>query len=287
MYPAGEPGITARYVSLSDGTAIRVVESGNAGADSGILLVHGWGGSVYTYKEMIPALVAAGHRVVAFDLPGHGLSAKPTDENRYRTDALAGVVIEVARLCGLRRFSCVGHSMGASLVLHLACRGEPGLERIVLVGPAGIGRVPVIAPLRLLSPRVIDRFMPRLLLRVSFALLLRVAYGTDGRPTQRDVDEYWAPSQFDEFAVACRASIHKTTWTPQPDETLRGLTIPTLVVSGGRDRIVRGAPVRARLIPGGRLLFVPEGGHLVLQECSDQTNAEVVDFLRRGAKPLS
>src|SRR5512142_865222 len=76
MYPAGEPGVRVTRVTV-EGVGVRVVL---AGPDSGtaVVLVHGWGACVYSFAEMIPALAGAGHRVIAVDLPGFGLSDKPT-----------------------------------------------------------------------------------------------------------------------------------------------------------------------------------------------------------------
>lgn len=278
MYPAGVPGVSARYVSLGDGLTVRVIESGPASA-SAVLLVHGWGGCVYSFAEMLPALAAAGHRAIAFDLPGHGLSDKPRDESRFSTRALSNVVLAVADAVGVRGFTFVGHSMGGSLGLDLAVRGERRVERLVLIDAVGIGAVPSIGPLKLLSPRILNRLVPKLLTRAVVKVILRGAFSTAGRPTERDIDEYWAPTQFDGLAAACRACVHRATWARQPATTLRELRLPVLVIAGGRDRIVRGSAARAALIPGARVVPIREGGHLALQECADQTNEELLKFL--------
>lgn len=283
MYPAGVPGVSVRYVTLDDGLSIRVIESGPATGDA-VLLVHGWGGCVYTFSENIPALAAAGHRTIAFDLPGHGLSDKPTDESKYSTRSLSDVVLAVANALAVRRFAFVGHSMGGSLGLDLAIRGERRLERLVLINSVGLGSVPVIGPLMLISPGVVDRFVPRLLTRRTIHLILRLAFGTRERPTEDDIDEYWAPTQFDEFAWACRALAHHATWSRTPATKLRSLRVPVLVITGGRDLLVRGFTARAKLIPAARVVPIREGGHLVLQECSQKTNAELLLFLRGGRR---
>ena len=114
--------------------------------------------------------------------------------------------------------------------------------------------------------------------------LTQMAFGTPERPTDRDIDEYWAPTQFPEYARACRVCLHRVTWARVPATKLRSLRLPVLVITGGRDLLVRGGASRARLIPGARIVTIPRGGHLVLQECSTQTNAELVSFLRGRRK---
>jgi pimeloyl-ACP methyl ester carboxylesterase len=280
MYPAGIPEISVRYVRLDDGLTLRVIQSGPTTEDAPVvMLVHGWSASVYTFAEMIPALAGAGCRVIAFDLPGHGLSDKPADESRYTTRALSERVLSVADALTVRQFALVGHSLGGSLGLHLATRGEERLERLVLINSVGLGGAPLVFPIKLFSPPIVNWIVPTLLTRRTVELVLRIAFGTSERPTERDIDEYWAPTQFEGFARASRATLHRVTWGRTPANELRSLRLPVLVITGGRDLLVRGTTERARLIPTVRVVEIPEGGHLVLQECASQTNPEIVRFL--------
>ena len=279
MYPAGEAGVSVQYVTLDDGLKVRVIESGPPTSNA-ILLVHGWGASVYSFSEMIPALSEAGYRTVALDLPGHGLSDKPADETRYTTRALSDVVLAVADAMIVGRFSIIGHSLGGSLALDIASRGEPRLDRLVLINPVGLGAVVLHFPLKFLSPRLVNPLLPPLISRRLVAIILRVAFATRERPRERDIDEYWAPSQFDEFIWACRACIHRVSWGRVSATRLRSLRLPVLVITGGRDRLVRSAATRARLIPGAQVVVIREGGHIVLQDSAPRTNSEILRFLR-------
>jgi pimeloyl-ACP methyl ester carboxylesterase len=279
MYPAGLAGITSRYVTLPDGVTVRVVESGPADLDRAVLLIHGWGGCLYSFAEMIPALTARGHRVVAVDLPGYGLSDKPRDERKYTTRYMSEAVALVAKQLGVTRFAMVGHSMGGKIALDEAVRRAPGLERLVLINPVGLGIVPIIPVLRPVAPKLVDRFTPRLVTRTLVRGILEVAFATRERPTARDVEEYWAPSQFDGYARACRATLHHADWRRTSPDALQSISLPVLVIMGGRDRLVRGGAGRAKHIPSARIVNIPEGGHIVMQECSDRTNEEITRFL--------
>jgi len=281
MYPAGEPRINVRYVTLADGITVRVLESIPEQRDA-VLLVHGWGASAYSFAETIPAIAAAGYRAIAFDLPGHGLTDKPTDESKYTTHALADAVLGVADAMGLRRFSLVGHSLGSSLGLELAARHEKRIDRLVLISPPALGRVPIVPLAKLLSPPVVNRIARHVFGRGMVDLVLRAVFATPGRPTPRDIDEYWAPTQFDEFLWACRACLHRVTWKRLPATELRSLRVPVLVIVGGRDRFVRGAASRAKLIPTAQTVLIPEGGHVVMQECATKVNAKLLLFLPGG-----
>ncbi|WP_435950007.1 haloalkane dehalogenase [Psychrobacter sp. DM8] len=71
-------------VDDTEGGELRVhyLDEGSKDADP-ILLLHGEPSWCYLYRKMIPILTAAGHRVIAPDLPGFGRSDKPADRNDY------------------------------------------------------------------------------------------------------------------------------------------------------------------------------------------------------------
>jgi pimeloyl-ACP methyl ester carboxylesterase len=282
MYPAGADGIRVRWIS-SGGLSIRVLESGPV-RESAVVLVHGCGASAYTFSETIPALTAAGHRVLALDLPGHGLSDKPLDAMHYTTSAMANVVLATVAACGVRKFTLMAHSMGGAVALEIASRGGTGLERLALSGAVGLGRVPLAPLLRFLTPGYAARVIPWLLTRSVIRIVLRMAFGTRDRPVERDVDEYWAPTQFNTFALACRACIHAAEWGRASPGTLQSLDVPVLVIAGGRDWIVLDVAAGGRMIPGARVVEIPEAGHLAVQERSTQCNAELLAFLGEPAR---
>jgi pimeloyl-ACP methyl ester carboxylesterase len=269
-----------KRITLASGISLRVVESGLPNG-APILLVPGWGSCVYSYSETIPALADAGYRVLAIDLPGLGLSDKPKSASAYTATAMTRSVSEAATSLGLDRFTFVGHSMGGAIGLRLVLEGERRIEKLVLLSSVGLGRAPLMGPVRLLSPRIVDPLLPAMARRLAFRLILALAYGTPGRPTQRDVDQYWAPSQFPAMLRACRLLAHNFDFDPLPDDALRKIGIPVLAVGAGRDRLVFGCSERARLIRGARVLALDDGGHLAFQELASTVNPAVLDFLKQ------
>lgn len=283
------PGLRARFVALSDGVAVRVVESGSADAPP-VLLVHGWGASIYMWRDWFAPLAERGFHVVALDLPGHGLSDKPSEEGRYRLAALVTVVREVIASAGLRRPHVVAQSMGATIALELATSGVPELGRLVLVNPACFGNVRLLPLARRASPKVVEPVLAHLVPRWVVDRAHRRVYGDPSLVTEDDIDQYWAPSQFPGYAPAMRRLLHEFTWTRPPVSTmvqrLRALAPPTsppLVVLGTRDRLVRGArPYAAALRRAGAPLELYSsvgGGHAVNEERPRELLALVTAFL--------
>jgi pimeloyl-ACP methyl ester carboxylesterase len=179
-------------------------------------------------------------------------------------------------------FAYIGHSMGGLLGLRMAVnRKLSGMRRLVLISSAGLTRIPVLPPVKAMSPRAVNRIVPPLLTRPVITGVLRAAFGTRERPTEHDIDQYWALTQWDEYAWACRACLHRVDFSRVPAEHLRSLALPVLVITGGRDRVVGGAggSKRAKLIPTARLVHLRDGGHLVMQELAAKVNPEILAFL--------
>jgi 2-hydroxymuconate-semialdehyde hydrolase len=286
------PGVRARFVTLSDGVAVRVAESGSPDAPP-VLLVHGWGASIYMWRAWFAPLAERGYRVVALDLPGHGLSDKPSEEGRYRLGALVETVRQVIAIAGLRRPHVVAQSMGGTIALDLAVSGDPALGRLVLVNPACFGHVRLLPLAVRASPKVVEPVLARLIPRWVVDRAHRRVYGDPSLISVDDVDQYWAPSQFPGYAPAMRRLLHEFTWTRPPVsamvQRLRALappTSPTLVVLGTRDRLVRDArPYAAALRKAGAPLEIYSsvgGGHALNEERPQEVLALVTAFLARA-----
>lgn len=278
MYPAHDHRVVARTVRLPSGLHVRVVECGPHDGPP-VLCLHGWGASAYTWRHNLPALAAAGCHAIAVDLKGHGLSDKPSAPGDYTFEAMVTHVREVIETLGLERPSLVAQSMTGAIALELALEAEPRIARVALVNPVGLCAMPIIPFACALTPSPTVRVAPWLVLRWAMAAGLRVAYGDPRRVTARDVDEYWAPSQFPGYARAMRALVHEFRWPPFTADELARLKVPTLIVLGSRDRVVRGArPVAERLNVAG-LVVVPGGGHAVNEELPDEVNPALTQFL--------
>jgi alpha-beta hydrolase superfamily lysophospholipase len=72
-----------------------------------LVLVHGWGCNLNHWRDQIPEL-SKRNRVIALDLPGHGLSDKP--ETNYDMDLFAAAIEAVMKDAGVERAVLVGHS---------------------------------------------------------------------------------------------------------------------------------------------------------------------------------
>lgn len=98
-----------------------------------LLLVHGWGTDSHQWSWHIDALTAAGHRVIAPDLRGHGYSSVPETGNTPR--AMAADLKALLDVLGVRQVVAIGHSMGAQVVSFLAVEHPDRVRALVAVDP--------------------------------------------------------------------------------------------------------------------------------------------------------
>ncbi|HEX3947592.1 MAG TPA: haloalkane dehalogenase [Acidimicrobiales bacterium] len=132
--PAGEPTLRLHYL-----------DEGPAGAAETVLLLHGEPSWSYLYRTMVPALVAAGHRVVVPDLVGFGRSDKPADRTDYtyarHVEWLRAALFDRLDLTGLTLFC---QDWGGLLGLRLVAEHPERFRRVVAANtglPTGDERV--------------------------------------------------------------------------------------------------------------------------------------------------
>jgi pimeloyl-ACP methyl ester carboxylesterase len=287
MYPAHDARVTARFTTLASGLRVRLIECGPRNGVI-VLCLHGWGASSYTYRDNLPSLAAAGFRAVAVDLKGHGLSDKPIVPGGYAFEAMlahVGDIIEVVNAeapANAPRPMIVAQSMTGALALELAVETTPRIARVALINPVGLCAMPLIPFACALTPSPTVRVAPWLVRRWAMSAGLRLVYGDPRRVKARQIDEYWAPSQFPGYSMAMRALVHEFHWPPFAAERLGALRVPVLTILGSRDRVVRGARPVAERLPGSRLVIVPGGGHAVNEELPEVVNPVLVGFLGEG-----
>ena len=281
MYPARVAEVRARWVTLPDGERVRVVECGRDDAPP-VLLLHGWGCSVYAWRHIAPALAAAGWKAIAMDLRGHGLSDRPELADKYNREQMVDHLAATMDVLGIVRAPIVGHSMGGALATALALTAGERVERLALFAPVGFGIVERAAWSQLIPPSLTGALLPSRIPRWAVRFALRHSRGDRQVEDEDEVDEYWAPTQFPEFLNAMRLLLHGFTWTPWTPTDLAALHQPLLLMFGDKDPVVRPqriVPTLARCLPSATLHVAHGAGHVLPEERPDWSLERLLPFL--------
>ena len=278
-FPTGWAGLSARMLTLADGATLRVVEAGPPDGPP-VLLIHGWAVSAYLWRHTLGALAAAGYRACAPDLPGHGLSDAPTTKGEYTLDAFATRGELLLDALGAPTAPILAQSMGGRVATAIAARGRA--SRLVLFGPVGFGEVTPATAFAPFIPEFAGDLATSLVTRQMVEIVQRRVHGKLGWFTDRDVDEYWAPTQFPAVVRAQVQMLREFTWDPMTVAELAAVTAETLVVFGTADRTVKPRLANAQVaqLPRGRIEWIEGGGHVVMEEVPERVNALLVEFLR-------
>lgn len=255
------------------------------------VLVHGFGGSTFTWRYWAPRL-ARRSRTLVVDLMGFGAAPKPRDatyEPGEQARLLEALMIEQ----DVRAVTLVGHSMGGGICLLTGLRlrdtGTVELRALVLVAAAahrqklpplvGFSRRPK------LTRRIVRAIGPR---RIVHATLRSIVY--DSRSiTPEQIDAYAAPLESDDGLYSVMAAGQNILPKDIDDHTVRypEISVPTLLLWGDTDRVIP-MWVARRLeaeLPHARLCVLPRCGHVPPEEQPQESWALVDDFLRAAFDP--
>jgi pimeloyl-ACP methyl ester carboxylesterase len=281
MFPAGDPAYRVSFPTLRSGLKLRVVERGDPAAPP-VLFVHGWGCSVYIFRRNMPAIADAGFRAIAFDLKGHGLSDKPVGPAGYTIDSLVEHLNDVLDALELERPALVGHSLGGSLIYHFAARYPDRALCLGLLAPVGLRGVPMMRFYQLATPQILTPILRRIQPRLIVKLALWRVYGRRGHFTKRDIEEFLAPCQFPEFALAARELLHSYDWNAARTRQLRVLDLPAVGLWGTLDHLMPddGMGVYLPLLPRIVLRAITGAGHIIPEETPEEVNPALLALLR-------
>jgi pimeloyl-ACP methyl ester carboxylesterase len=249
------------------------------GAGPALLLLHGASSSLFAW-EACAAELAADHRVISLDLPGHGLTG-PHPRDRYGAHDMADVVDKVVDALDVGRFSLAGNSMGGHVALAYALDHPGRVERLILVDSAGLPREePRPFAFRIASLPVLGEIVRWITPRAIVAASVRDVYGDPSKVTEARIDQVYdlVLRQGNRRATRIRMT------APEDDEVaqrLGELHLPVLILWGSRDRWILpkyGERLR-EAIAGAKLVVLDGLGHVPMEEDPVATARVIRAFL--------
>jgi 4,5:9,10-diseco-3-hydroxy-5,9,17-trioxoandrosta-1(10),2-diene-4-oate hydrolase len=268
------------------GKPIFVAEAGSGPA---MVMLHGGGpgaSGVSNYSRNIDAL-AEHFRVIVPDMPGYGRSAKGVDQSDpfgYLADTVRGLMDEL----GLATAHLIGNSYGGAAALRLALDTPHRVDKLVLMGPGGIGTTRAAPTAGLKS--LLSYYGGDGPSRAKLESFIRNYLVYEGASVPESLIDRRYTASVDPAVVAdpplrrpSGPMALRTLWRMDltRDRRLRHLETPTLVLWGRDDKVNRpaGGPMLANLMPNAELVMTSHTGHWMQWERAELFNQIVSDFL--------
>jgi len=278
----------AEHTVAVDRKPIFVTETGSGPA---VVMLHGGGpgaSGLANYSRNIDAL-AQHFRVIVPDMPGYGRSVKGVDQDDpfgYLADMIRGLLDEL----GIDTAHLIGNSYGGAAALRLALDTPHRVDKLVLMGPGGIGTtrgVPTAGLKSLLSYYGGDG--PS---REKLETFIRTYLVYDGASVPDELIDLRYRASIDPDVVADpplrRPSGPRALWRMDltRDSRLKTLQTPTLVLWGRDDKVNRpaGGPMLLNTMPNAELVMTSHTGHWMQWERAEFFNQLVTEFLSAESK---
>jgi pimeloyl-ACP methyl ester carboxylesterase len=258
----------------------------DVGAGPPIILIHGFGGSMWQWEYQQHAL-SQHFRVITLDLPGAGVSDKP--EIDYRPDEMLDFFVGFMDAVKIPQATLAGNSMGAGLAIGMALAHPTRVTKLVL-----IDGLPQHVLKKLTSPsirRALETSAPTWLVSFGNILFGRLMIA----PTLREIVH--DPALLTPAVIERSNRNRRRPGLIKPIMTVRDnlplwesgfaarfgeITHPTLVLWGEEDRVF---PIAVgeelhQTIKGSRFIRIPNAGHIPQWERPDVVNQELIIFIR-------
>lgn len=296
MHPVDD--VISHRTEMINGIRLHWVEAGDGPL---VVLLHGFPEFWYSWRHQIPALAAAGFRVVAPDMRGYNLSEKPFGYDAYLGGPLSGDVAGLIAACGEERAIVVGHDWGGAVAWMTALRRPEVLSKLVILNaphPASFLKG-ITSPMQILRSSYMAFFqlpaVPEAALAAGdFAALKRALRGGTRNPdafTDEDLERYAGafsqPGALTGGLAYYRAMGRRMAAARQagavPSEDSRPVvTAPTLIIWGRKDPALGEslADPGDTLVPNRRIEWIDDASHFVQSDAPDRVNELLIDFAK-------
>ncbi|MFI5895928.1 alpha/beta fold hydrolase [Actinoplanes sp. NPDC051513] len=259
----------------------------DTGSGVPVVLLHGWPDTGDLWQHQVPALSAAGYRVIAPDLRGFGRSSKPTDLAAYAAPVMVGDVLGVLDTLDIESAHIVGHDWGAAIAWMTAA--------LAPARTASITALSVGHPEALRSAGLRQREKSWYMLLFQFAGVAERWLSDDGFRNLREwsahpdiepvVERFTDPA-----ALTASLALYRAILPPESLVEARAplppVAAPAMGVWSSADRalIEEGMTRSAGHVTGPwRYERVEDAGHWLQVDAPDKVNTLLLDFLSQHA----
>jgi pimeloyl-ACP methyl ester carboxylesterase len=295
------PLITSPPVALADqdslftnvdGIKVHFKKQGKEGP--AIILLHGFGASVFSWREVMDPLAEIG-TVYAYDRPGFGLTERPIEGewqglNPYSQEGQVKMLADFMDSQGIENAILVGNSVGGTIATAFSLKYPDRVQALVEVDaaiyPSGEGKIPGWAGFLLNTPQA-ERIGPWFMRQIRNwgPDLIKTAWHDPKQIPEGVISGYQVPLMVDRWDRGL-FEILRARGAVNLSSQLKGIQVPVLVITGDDDRIVP-TDLSVKLaseIPNAELKFLPNCGHVPQEECPLAFLDSIIPFINQYGK---
>jgi pimeloyl-ACP methyl ester carboxylesterase len=264
---------STQYIELENYNAHYLSE----GAGESVILVHGGGGWLYSYRSNISAL-SEHFEVYALDMPGHGYTTA-LNEPIYDLDTYADFIYEFMEIQQIETATFIGHSWGGGWVTYFASKYPDKVDRMILVASSGLN-VPDKSEWRYLNYPVLGEIISNFIsLNATRSSLESMVYNSDF-VTDIYTKELFAPLSRVDNRRSQFLSQRNLDWMIT-DERMAKLNQQILIIFGDSDPYFDNDYINLMNSVFENEIHVlrENSGHLPHEERPEEVNRIILEFL--------
>ncbi len=269
------------------GHQVHYVTSGDPDSERLIVLLHGFGASAFSYKDVLDPLGELGY-VIAYDRAAFGFTERPTswETNPYGIEGQLAVLDQLIDQFGKdKEVFVLGHSAGGNIAAAYAVDNPEKVDGLILFAPAVLttGGAPGFLNFLFDIPQL-NHLGPLLVSTIATSGLdiLYESYFDQDKITDQVLAGYTAPLKVKGWEKAFW-EFNKAPRNSGVGARLEEISMPTLVLTGDTDTIVPtyDSVMVSERISGAELVKISQTGHLPNEEKPREFASAVIEFIDR------
>jgi pimeloyl-ACP methyl ester carboxylesterase len=243
-----------------------------------VIAVPGMGDLRSTYRFLTPKLVAAGYRVIALDVRGHGESSVRWDD--YSVGAVAGDILALAGSLNAGPAHVIGNSMAAGAAVIAAARKPEAIRSLTLVGPFVRDMMPPWLMSAVFGPLMVGSWgtaLWRMLYKKAFPTRPPDDFAAEVGRRNANLAEAGRFTALRRMLLASKA---------EAERRIADVTAPVLVLMGSRDSDFPNPAKEAQHVADlshGTVVMIDGAGHYPQAEMPDAVAAQLIPFFQHAA----
>lgn len=253
-----------------------------------ILLLHGFAGSTYSWRNNTDALKDAGYQVIALDLPGFGYTERKTGLNHSQLKQAERIWNFLAQLESeeivdqTKKWHLLGHSYGGGTAAAVAYYNQAQVQSLILI--AGALNLGARFNNKLLEIDLLQEIAKPVIRNIIFTepifeLLLSSIYGE--KPVNNDIQMLLEPLQIEKTEEVLIDIA--TTLQDLPESDFANINKPILLIWGEEDNSISTPPAEGRRLKAinnnSKLIYIEKASHFPMESHPDEVNSILIDWL--------